>query len=389
MSHVLDLTQEERQAQIVSETELFAQEHIAPRAREFDEAGVLADDLIRDMATRGYLTANLPTEYGGLGLDPVHYGLFQQAIGKADCATRTLITVHSALCGESLLRWGTEEQKQLWLPRMVKGETLAAFALSEPNIGTDAKSVETRYRKVGDTYVLNGKKKWISFADKADLFVVIAGNDEGQISAFLVERDFPGVTTTPLKGMLAGRATHIAMIEFDNVEVPAANLLGKEGGGFTYVVSTALDHGRYSVAWAGVSIAQEAINQMVAYARERKQFGKRLAEFQLIKGLIADATTETHAARALCLRAGEMRKNKAQDAVMETTMAKYFASKVAMKVTTDCVQVHGGNGCISDFAAERLFREAKVLEIIEGTSQIQQEIISGYALRKYSKTRKR
>ncbi|WP_018753415.1 acyl-CoA dehydrogenase family protein [Paenibacillus sanguinis] len=386
------MMQEERQSQLVAEAERFAEEKIGPRAREFDEAEVLADDLIQEMATRGYLTANLPREYGGLGLDPVHYGLFQQAIGKADCATRTLITVHSALCGESLLRWGNEEQKELWLPRMAKGETLAAFALSEPNVGTDAKSVETRYRKVGDTYVLNGNKKWISFGDKADLFVVIAGNDQGQkgqISAFLVQRDFPGVTTKPLKGMLAGRATHIAMIEFNNVEVPAANLIGKEGGGFTYVVSTALDHGRYSIAWAGVSIAQEAVEQMVSYARERKQFGKRLVEFQLIKGLIADATTETHAARALCLKAGEMRMNKAQDAVIETTMAKYFASKVAMKVATDCVQVHGGNGCFSDYPAERLFREAKMLEIIEGTSQIQQEIISGFALRKYNKACKR
>jgi len=388
MGHVLDMMQEERQSQIVAEAEWFAAEQIEPRAREFDEHGVLADDLIQDMAVRGYLTANFPMEYGGLGLDPVHYGLFQQGIGKADCATRTLITVHSALCGESLLRWGTKEQKQLWLPRMAKGETLAAFALSEPNVGTDAKSVETSYRKIGNTYILNGKKKWISFGDKANLFVVIAGNDQRQMSAFLVPREFPGVTTTPMKGMLAGRATHIAMIEFDNVEVPAVNLVGKEGSGFTSVVSTALDHGRYSIAWAGVSIAQEALNQMVTYARERKQFGKRLAEFQLIKGLIADATTETHAARALCLKAGEMRKNKAQDAVMQTTMAKYFASKVAMKVATDCVQVHGGNGCISDFPAERLFREAKLLEIIEGTSQIQQEMISGYALRKYNKTGK-
>ncbi len=388
MDHVIDMMQEEDQLRIVAEAEMFAAEQIGPRAREFDENGVLADDLIQDMAARGYLTANFPIEYGGLGLDPVHFGLFQQAIGKADCATRTLLTVHAALCGESLLRWGTKEQKQLWLPSMAKGESLAAFALSEPNVGTDAKSVETSYRKVGNTYILNGKKKWISFGDKADLFLVIAGNDQRQISAFLIPRDLPGVTTTPMKGMLAGRATHLAMIEFDNVEVPATNLVGMEGSGFTSVVSTALDHGRYSIAWAGVSIAQEALNQMVTYARERKQFGKRIAEFQLIKGLIADTTTETHAARSLCLKAGEMRKNKAQDAVMETTMAKYFTSKVAMKAATDCVQVHGGNGCISDFPAERLFREAKLLEIIEGTSQIQQELISGYALRKYNKTSK-
>ena len=265
---------------------------------------------------------------------------------------------------------------------MASGKKIAVFALSEPETGSDAANVQTRYEETDNGFVINGTKKWITCGDIADIFLVIASNGT-KVSAFIVDRELGGITTSRLSGMLAGKASHIAEITFENVLVPKENLLGIEGGGFTYVVNTALDHGRYSIAWAGVAIAQEAIDAMVTYARKRSQFGQKIYNFQLIQGIIADATTKVHAARALCLKAAEMRTENHEDAVMETNMAKYFSSKIAMKIATDAVQVHGANGFTDKFPVERLFREAKVLEIIEGTSQLQQEMIAQFALRKY------
>jgi len=196
-----------------------------------------------------------------------------------------------------------------------------------------------------------------------------------------------GVKISSTKGLLGRRASHVAEIEFNNVCVPKGNIVGQLGMGFPYVVGTALDHGRYSIAWSGVAVAQEALEAMVTYARKRTQFDKRVCEFQLVQGMIGDAVTKTHAARALCIRAGELRQQGSSDAIVETSMAKYFASKVAMEIAVDAVQVHGGNGCSNCYPVERLFREAKVLEIIEGTSQIQQQMIAKYGLRQYRQGR--
>ncbi len=237
-------------------------------------------------------------------------------------------------------------------------------------------------KKVVTIISLMVKKKWISFGDIADFYIVVASNGN-KVSAFIVERNNGGVTSTPMKGLLAGKAAHIAEIDFCNAEVPEENVLGGIGNGFSFIVNNALDHGRYSIAWAGVAIAQAALEEMVTYARKREQFGKKLHNFQIIKGIIADAATEIHAARSLCINAGTSRRDKKEDATILTTMAKYFSSKVAMKVTIDAIQVHGGNGCYNKYPVERLFREAKILEIIEGTSQIQQELISHYSLKKY------
>jgi len=370
------------QQSVVNGIREFTDVHIRPFATEFDVNERLPKELITDMASRGYLGASFPKKYGGLGLDPIHYGFFTEQLGKGCCSTRGLVTVHTSLVGESLLRWGTEEQKDKWLPAMATGKKIAAFALSEPEVGTDAQSVQTKYTSKGDKYILNGTKKWITCGDIADMFLVIATNGT-EVSAFIVDRASEGVSTRPLKGMLASKASHIAEIKLENVEVPAAHLIGKEGSGYTYIVNTALDHGRYSIAWAGVAIAQEAIDAMVRYARNRTQFGKKLHHFQLIQAMIGNAVTKVHAARALCIKAGEMRASNHDDAMIETSIAKYFSSKAAMEVTIDAVQLHGGNGCCNEYPVERLFREAKILEIIEGTSQVQQEIIAKYALARY------
>lgn len=375
----IPLTKEQKD--FLQDVRVFADTEIRPFATEFDQTQILPRKLIQQLAERGYLSATFPQEYGGLGLDPITYGLLTEEIGKACCNTRGLLTVHDSLVGECILKWGTEEQKQQWIPKMISGEAIAAFALTEPMVGTDAKSIQTNYRKDGSHYILTGRKKWISFGDIADLFLVIASN-EGHVTAFLVERE-RGVVTRPIQGLLGGRASHIAEVEFNDVVVPEENVLGAPGFGFTCIVNTALDHGRYSIAWAGVAIAQAALEAMVSYSRERSQFGEKIRSFQLIQEFIGDAVTQTHAARALCLRAGELRKANDPDLIIETSLAKYFTSKVAMEVAMNCVQVHGGNGCYSEYPAERLFREAKILEIIEGTSQVQQQLIAGYGIKKY------
>ncbi|MCR8844310.1 acyl-CoA dehydrogenase family protein [Paenibacillus sp. SC116] len=376
------------QQNVIQEVEQFVNDEIRPYVNQFEEQSGIPLELIRKMAAKGYLAAPLPYQYGGLGLDPVSYGQFTEVIGKACSATRSLITVHTSLVSETLLRFGTEAQKDKWLPKLASGEVIGAFGLSEPDVGSDAKSIKTVWREEVDHYVLDGVKKWITFGDIADVFIVIASN-QGKSTAFIVERSFPGVTTKRIEGLMAGRATYLAEIHLESVEVPKENVLGKVNFGFEYIVSTALDNGRYSIAWAGVGIAQEAVEAMVTYARNRIQFDQKLSDFQLIRGMIGDSVTKVHAARALCLRAGELRKAKDSDATMETTMAKYFTSKVAVDVTNDALQVHGANGFTNQYPVERLYREAKVLEIIEGSSQMQQEIISHYGLRQYYKRSKK
>ena len=370
------------QLDIINEVRAFTDTEIRPFAKEFEENEAIPNDLIKKMAQMGYLGACFPKEYGGLGLNSIAYGQFTEEVGKACSSVRAILTVHSSLVGETILRWGTQEQKSTIIPAMASGKKIAAFALTEPEVGTDAKSVRTTHKKEGNSYIINGKKKWITLGNIADLFIVIS-SCEGKITAFLIDRETEGVSTKPIKGLLAGRAAHIAEIEFNNVKVPRENILGKEDNGFSYIVNTALDFGRYSIAWGGLAIAQESLECMVSYSRNRKQFGKGLHTFQLIQGMIGDAVTKVRAARALCLNAGKLRTEKSEDAIMETTIAKYYTSVIANEIAKDAVQVHGGNGCYNEYPVERLFREAKILEIIEGTSQIQQEIIANFGFRRY------
>lgn len=372
------------QLAIIEDAKVFVETEIRPYVNDFDENGGIPLELIKKMSAKGYLAAPFPQKYGGLGLDPIYYGLLTEVFGKACTASRSLMTVHTSLVGETLLRLGTEEQIETWLPKLAKGEKIAAFALSEPEIGSDVKNIKTSWHEDGDFYVLNGVKKWITFGHIADVLIVLASNN-GQSTAFMVERSFAGLETKLIPGLMAARATYLAEIHLNNVRVPKSNVLGKINHGLDIVVSTALDFGRYSIAWAGVGIAQAALDAMVTYSRTRSQFDQTLRHFQLIRGMIGDAVTQVHAARALCLRAGDLRMHKSSDAMIETAMSKYFASKVAVDVSNDALQIHGANGFTNKYPVERLYREAKVLEIIEGSSQIQQEMISEFGLKRYYK----
>ncbi|MGC5775204.1 acyl-CoA dehydrogenase family protein [Paenibacillus pabuli] len=369
---------------LLDEAEHFVSEEIRPRTLEIENVDHFPKSLIGKLADKRLLTANIPEKYGGAGLNAVEYGKFTEIIGKVCSATRTLITVHASLVSETIRKWGNTHQKEEWLPKLSKGTAIGAFALSEPGTGSDAKNIATTYRRAGNKYILNGVKKWISFGEISDLYLTFAKEENnGQITAFIVERAYPGVKTTPIKGMMVGKGTHLATIAFEDVQVPEDNIIGKVGSGFSYIANYALDHGRYSVAWAGVAIAQAALEEMVRYSKQRKQFGTAICNSELIQRLVADSATKVSAARMLCIRAGELRDAKDAEAVIATATAKYFAAETANQVAANAVQVLGANGLHQDFRTERLFREAKALEIIEGSSQILQLTIAKHVLSQY------
>ena len=375
---------EQQYADLVAKTRAFVEAEIRPRARAIDAGGEgLPRDLIEKMAAQGWLGATFPRDRGGMGLDPVAYGLLTEAIGTVCSNSRALLTLQVSLVGESLLKWGTPEQVATWIPRLASGDVLYAFALSEPEVGTDARSVGTIYRKDGDSFVIKGHKKWMTFGALADLYLVFARENE-TITAFLVERRAPGVSVKPMTGLLGLRGGHLGEILFDDVVVPASHVVGGIGNGFRYVANWALDHGRYSIAWAGQALARACVESMASYARRRSQFGKKLLEFPQVQAILGDATAKMCAGRALCMRVGELRKADAPDAMIETSIAKYFTSTMANDIAREAIQVHGGNGCSDAYPVERYFREAKILEIIEGTSQVQQQIIAKHALQKYN-----
>ncbi|WP_218923987.1 acyl-CoA dehydrogenase family protein [Streptomyces sp. wa1063] len=370
-------------ASVMVRAEAFAAD-LAPRAAEFDRAERLPRDVVEQMADAGFLGARVPVEWGGLGLSPLEYGELTEVIGKACASTRALLTVHTSLVAETLADRASRRIREKYLPDLASGRRIACFALSEAEAGSDAAAMSTRYLQKGDTFVLDGHKKWISFAGIADVLLVFAA-DNGVVSAFLVDREMPGVEIRPMSGMLGNRATHMAEVVLSAVEVPAENLVCGIGSGFAFVANSALSRGRYSIAWAGVALAQAALEEMCTYAARREQFGSRIGSFQLVQKMIADAVTEVSAARELCRKAGRMRAERSPEAIAATNIAKYFSSTVACRVTSDAVQVLGGNGCWNGYPAERLFREAKILEIIEGTSQVQQTMIADFGLTTFAR----
>lgn len=370
---------------LVSLAEQISAEVLRPGASEFDnDAQGVPRSVISELAATGILGAILPEEYGGAGIDPLSYGLLTEAIGAGCSNTRALLTVHTSLVGETLAKLATPEQKSLYLPDMVRGDRLACFALSEANAGSDAGSIQTRFEETSEGYRINGKKKWITYAGIADLFLVFASND-GVLNAFLVERDYPGVSTNPMRGLMASRGAHLAEIVLDDVLVPKQNLVGRPGMGFTFVANTALFYGRFSIAWAGVALARAAVEEMATYARSREQFSNKISKHQMVQALLADSITALHSARAICERISHMRINNDDQAVVETNIAKLHTSRVAKLAADNAVQVLGGNGLWQGYSVERLYREARVLEIIEGSTQIQQMLIANYGLRNYFK----
>jgi glutaryl-CoA dehydrogenase (non-decarboxylating) len=372
----LELSAQQKNAQAQFKT--FVNQEICPNAGEWDRKEFTPPELIKKIAERGFLGAILPQEYGGKGMDMITYGILNEEIGRGCSSVRSLLTVHN-MVAHALCKWGNKFQKQYWLPKFASGEMIAAFALSEPNVGSDAKSVETTATLAHDAYILNGQKKWITYGQMADVFLVFA-KCEGKPTAFLVEKNSPGLSIKPMSGILGTRASMTAELNLNNCQISLENLVGKLGFGFSYVAATALDYGRYSVASGCVGIAQACLEACIKYTNERKQFGVYLKEHQLIRQMITQMITNVKAARLLCYQAGYLKDINDPNSIMETSIAKYFASTVATKIANDAVQIHGGNGCSSEYPVERYLRDSKIMEIIEGSTQIQEITIadSGY-----------
>jgi butyryl-CoA dehydrogenase len=355
----------------------FAEREVAPRARDNSRNEHFDTDLVAKIAAQGYLGAIVPREYGGAGLDYVTYGLVVENVGRACSAMRTVISVQTSLVCSVIVKFGTEEQKQELLPRLCTGEILGCFALTEPDTGSDAANQKTRARKVDGGWLLSGSKMWISNGNVAKLALVFAQTDpelgHKGVACFLVDTDQDGYVPSPIHGKMGMHAADTASIALDDVFVPDDKVLGEVGQGFK-IAMTSLDSGRYSVAAGCVGICQGSLDESVRYAKEREQFGRPIASFQLVQAMIAEMRVKTDAARMLTLRAGWL-KDAGRPNTTETSIAKLFATEAAVWCANEAIQVHGGAGYVDDHPVERYFRDSRVTTLYEGTSQIQKLII--------------
>ncbi len=373
----MDLALSDEQRLISETARRFADEFIAPRVRESDRAQRFDAELARRLGEMGYLGAPVSEEYGGRGLDYVDYALIVEQVGRVDSAARTVISVQTSLVCGSLERWGSEEQKQRWLPPLCSGEAFGCFGLTEPDSGSDAASMRTRAERVDGGWRLQGQKMWISLGNVAEVALVFAQTDPGLghrgLACFLVPTATEGFSSQEIHGKLGLRSSDTAALALDAVEVSDEALLGEVGEGFKIAMS-ALDLGRYSVAAGCVGICDGCVEASVAYATERRQFGVPLARFQLVQAMIAEMIVKRDAARMLVLRAGLL-KDAGEPNTTETSIAKLYATESAVECANAAIQVHGGAGYVDDHPVERYLRDARVTTLYEGTSQIQKLII--------------
>lgn len=369
----MELTRQQQESQ--EDFRAFVQAEIQPEADRYDREERVPLEIIQRMARRGYLGAIIPREYGGSEMDMVTFGLLNEAIGRGCSSLRSLLTVHS-MVAYAILRWGSSEQKARWLTRLASGETIAAFGLSEPEVGSDAKNIKTTATPDEHGYRLLGRKKWMTYGQIAHLFLIFARNGSN-ISAFLVERETAGFAVNPIFGLLGTRASMVAELLLEDCWIPAENLLGGRGFGLASIASSALDIGRYCVAWGSVGIIRACLEDSLLYSSQRQQFGASLNQHQLIQKMLTEMITNLSAARLLCLQAGLTKQQGDPATIMQTWIAKYFASVNAVQAANDAVQIHGANGCSSDYSVQRYMRDARIMEIIEGSTQIQQITIAG------------
>jgi len=370
-----ELTDEQR---LIRETARdFADKEITPKVRDNDRNEHFDTDLIAKMAGMGFLGAIVPEEYGGRGVDYRTYGLIVEEIGRADSAMRTVVSVQTSLVCSSIVRWGSEEQKQQWLPQLCSGDALGCFGLTEPGTGSDAANQQTRAKKTDSGWVINGAKQWISMGNYAKLALVFAQTDPEKkhrgIACFLVPTDSEGFSSAAIHGKLGLKGSDTAELFLDDVEVPDSAVMGEVGDGFKVAMS-ALDSGRFSVASGCVGICQGCVNASVEYSKERKQFDRPIASFQLVQDMIARMVVKTEAARLLSWRAAWL-KDTDQPSTTETSIAKLYATESAVECADLAIQVHGGSGYVDDHPVERYLRDARVTTLYEGTSQIQKLII--------------
>ncbi len=360
----------------------FAQKEIAPIAAEFDESGEFPNKTIQKMGAMGFMGIEVPEAYGGAGMDTLSYVLALEEISKVDAAHGVIMSVNNSLYCHGILKFGTEEQKKKYLPPVASGRSIGAYSLTEPMSGSDAGSMRTRAVRDGDFYILNGRKSWVTSGPVADYVVVFMMTDPAKkqkgISAFIVEANTPGFVRGKKEPKLGIRASATSELVFEDCRVPVENRLGEEGEGFK-IAMTVLDVGRIGIAAQALGIAEAAYEAALAYAREREAFGQKIGEFQGISFKLADMKTRIEASRLLIYNAAmakERSKTSGERFTLQSSTAKLFASETAMFCAHAAVQIHGGIGYSKEYPVERYFRDAKITEIYEGTSEIQRLVIS-------------
>ena len=370
-----DLTDEQRlikaTAREFTDNEIVVQSRENARNHHFDL------EIVKKLADQGYLGAIVPQQYGGAGLDYLGYGMVVEEIGRGCSSVRTVVSVQTSLVCSAFLKWGTEEQKQTYLPKLCSGEWLGCFGLTEPDTGSDAANQRTRAVKTDSGWVINGAKMWISMGNYAKVAMIFAQTDPALgykgLGCFLVDTDQPGFKPQPIEHKMGLHASDTASIALEDVEVDDEALLGGIGDGFKVAMSS-LDSGRYSVAAGCVGVCQGCVEESVKYAKERQQFGRPIASFQLVQAMIADMVLKTDASRMLVWRAGWL-KDQGRPNTLETSVAKLHATEAAVECANTAIQVHGGAGYVDDHPVERYFRDVRVTTLYEGTSQIQKLII--------------
>ncbi len=361
----------------------FTDTEVRPIAQEIDESGEFPWATLKKSAKLNLMGMTVPKEYGGAGVDSISYAIAIEEISKVCGSTSVILAVHNSVGTYPIYKLGTEEQKQRFVVPLARGEKLGAFALTEPSAGSDAGAVQTKAVLDGDDYILDGNKIFITSGCEADTCIVIASTDppKGQrgLSAFIVEKGMPGYTYGTIEDKMGVRASATTELVFENCRIPKANLLGNEGDGFK-ISMMSLDAGRIGIAAQAVGIAQGAMDESVKYAKEREQFGRPIGKFQAIQWMLADMATKIEAARHLVYNAAHLKDIGAKFS-KESAMAKLYASRIAREVTSDAVQIHGGYGYTKDYPVERFYRDAKVTEIYEGTSEVQKMVIAGQILK--------
>ncbi|MFF2401071.1 acyl-CoA dehydrogenase family protein [Streptomyces goshikiensis] len=355
----------------------FTEREVVPYAADWDRAESVDRAIVKKLGALGFLGLTVPEEYGGSGGDHLAYVLVTEELGRGDSAVRGIVSVSLGLVAKTIAAWGTEEQKRAWLPRLCSGDALGCFGLTEPGTGSDAGNLDTRAVRDGDAYLLSGSKMFITNGTWADVVLLFARTSDGPghrgVSAFLVPTDSPGLTRREIHGKLGLRGQATAELVLDGVRVPASAMLGPEGKGFSVAMS-ALAKGRMSVAAGCVGIAQAALDAAVSYAAQREQFGKPIAHHQLVQELIADISVDVDAARLLTWRVADL-IDRGLPFATESSTAKLFASEAAVRAASNALQVHGGYGYIDEYPAGKLLRDARVMTLYEGTSQIQKLLI--------------
>lgn len=355
----------------------FFQTSVARRAADFDRAAAMPESVIGEIAARGYFGLGVPAEDGGAGTDLVTLGLLHEQAGRACSSVRSIMTAHQ-MVATALARWGTRDQRRRWLGDLASGRRLASFCLTEAGAGSDVTALATTVRIAGTTCTLDGAKSWVTGGRLAGVFLVIA-RSEGLPVAVVVDRGTPGLTITPARDVVGVRASMLAELTFEECTVPADHLIGRPGVGLSHVAATALDMGRYSVAWGCVGLIGACLDASRAYARRRVQFGAALIEHQLVRRLITNMMTDARAAGLLALRAGQLKDAGDPAAPLETVIAKYFAARAAARAAAGAVQIHGAAGCAADALVARCYRDAKIMEIIEGSNEMNQIGIAGWS----------